>query len=284
MASRLASGPASEAWLNSTTPSGSSPRVATPWAERKSRSSLRGPSCGGRHHTSQATPAKLSQNPACSTASGSASTIASTASASACQAPSGRRPMRAPATTAIISNVRTVGNENPATAAYPAAPASATRAAACGRGSQRPRRGHSHHSGIASQAKNTATMPTWNPEMAIRWVSPTARKRSQSASSRLRVSPSASARTKREDGEATAAVIRAAIASRQASMPAAGASSRADSGARTWPLAAMRCASAWRPASKPPGLDSPRGARSFTANSQRAPGCRPMRGPGSNAP
>jgi len=95
------------------------------------------------------------------------------------------------------------------------------------RGSTWPRPGHSHHTAAANSATAPATRPTWKPEIAIRWVSPAARSVVQSCSSSPRVSPSASARTKRDEGDGTAAAIRADIRPRQASMPRGGPSGRA---------------------------------------------------------
>src|SRR5690606_23895725 len=72
IATRLASGPAAEAWPNKATATGSRPMVATACASTNPRTtppSERG-GVAGRHHSSQATPAKLSQNPAVSAASG----------------------------------------------------------------------------------------------------------------------------------------------------------------------------------------------------------------------
>src|SRR3546814_1809337 len=66
IATRLASGPASDACPNRTTVSGSRPSVATPCADRKSPT-MRLPA-SGRHQASHATPAKLSQKPAVSAA------------------------------------------------------------------------------------------------------------------------------------------------------------------------------------------------------------------------
>ena len=111
---RLANGPASDACPNRMALNGSSPTVATVCADTSIRNGL--PVLRGRHHNNQATPRKLSQKPAPSTASGSNSntTIADNASASAVR--SGRRHTMAPATTAIISAVRTVGNAKPAIA------------------------------------------------------------------------------------------------------------------------------------------------------------------------
>ncbi len=114
LASRFASGPASDAWSNSTAVSGSSPTVATAWADRKPRSQCRR---SGRHPASHATPAKLNQNPAVSIASGSAPSTSRAASASAPVTLAGRRPSLASAITATISTVRTVGRAKPATAA-----------------------------------------------------------------------------------------------------------------------------------------------------------------------
>ena len=116
IATRLASGPASEAWPNSTAVSGSSPSVATHCAVRNPGTS-RCSSTRGRHHTSQATPAKLSQNPAVSSDSGSTRVTATAASASESATRSERRASRATTTTPIISTVRTVGSSQPATAA-----------------------------------------------------------------------------------------------------------------------------------------------------------------------
>src|SRR5690606_17125272 len=117
IATRLASGPASEACPNSTAVSGSRPRVATHCAARKPPTTGWRPPAG-RHQTSQATPAKLSQKPAVSTASGSTSSSAIAASASESPTPIGRRHNRASTTIATISTVRTVGSAKPATAAY----------------------------------------------------------------------------------------------------------------------------------------------------------------------
>ena len=230
-ATRLANGPASEACPNSTTVNGSRPSAATPCAPRNSRRGCCRP-CG-RHHSSQATPAKLSQKPAPSGASGSTSSTAIAASAKASAADCCRRPSRAPSTITIISSVRTVGNANPATAAYTRPPQAAARPAARTRGQRRPSVGHSHHRARANKAKKPAAIPTWKPEIAIRWVRPFARSTFQSASSRPPVSPSASARTKREDGFATADAIRRDMRSRHASIPRPRASLRASSGSRT---------------------------------------------------
>ena len=71
----------------------------------------------GRHQASQATPPKLSQNPAASSDNGSNTRTASIASASTSTRRTWRRARRASTTTAIISTVRTVGNANPAAAA-----------------------------------------------------------------------------------------------------------------------------------------------------------------------
>src|SRR5690606_1910894 len=108
IATRLATGPASEAWPNSTAVRGSRPKVATHWAVRKPGTS-RCSSTLGKHHTSQATPAKLSQNPAVSSDSGSTRVTATAASASESATRSERRAIRATTTTPIISTVRTVG-------------------------------------------------------------------------------------------------------------------------------------------------------------------------------
>lgn len=104
-------GPASEACPNSATVSGNSPIVATACALAKPRSNDVSPR--GRHHTSHATPHTLSQKPAPSRDNGSTTIIAVTASASAAKGDSGRRTRRAPATTAIINVVRTVGSAKP---------------------------------------------------------------------------------------------------------------------------------------------------------------------------
>src|SRR5690606_18113874 len=218
-ATRLASGPASDAAPNSATPSGSSPTVATPWADSRSRTGRRPVS--GRHHSNQATPKKLSQNPAPRIASGSNSRMAIAARASASNMDVDRRLAQTPATTAIIRTVRNVGNAKPETVAYPSAPAKPATAIATGRGHRRPSAGSSHQTADASSAAKPATRPTWNPEIAIRWVSPLARRTSQSSSDKPRVSPSASARTNREAAEGTASAMRPDMRSRQASTPRA---------------------------------------------------------------
>jgi hypothetical protein len=115
----LARGPANEACPNNITVSGNKPRVATACASKKPRNcafQLRSPS-PGRHHSSQATPPKLSQKPGASTDSGSTSNTAIVASANASTARCARRNRRASTTSAIISTVRTVGSAKPATAA-----------------------------------------------------------------------------------------------------------------------------------------------------------------------
>jgi len=116
IATRFATGPASDACPNSTTVNGSSPTVATACAPRKPRNHPRQPRgvspC--RHHSSQATPPKLSQKPGASTDSGSASSIASSARASASAAPWLRRSNRASTAMPIISAVRSVGSASPA--------------------------------------------------------------------------------------------------------------------------------------------------------------------------
>ena len=89
--------------------------LATPCARSRSRTG--DPPARGMHHSSQPTPAKLNQNPADSTHSGSTSSIATAAIASACGIAIDRRVLRARATTAIISSVRTVGSEKPDAAA-----------------------------------------------------------------------------------------------------------------------------------------------------------------------
>ncbi len=114
IASRLASGPTAEAWLNSIVLSGNRPSVATPCADRNSRSLPCQPlPAAGMHQASQATPRKLSQKPADSTASGSKASMTIAASASASTTRTGRRHSRATTTTAIISAVRTVGSAMP---------------------------------------------------------------------------------------------------------------------------------------------------------------------------
>lgn len=155
---------------------------------------------------------------------------------------------------------------------------------ACGRGSDRAHAGNSRHSPPTNSAIALATMPTWKPEIAIRWVSPVARRMCQSSRVSPRVSPSASARTKREEGEATDWPMRAAITSRQASTPAAPASRCARSGRCRWPVAPTRCSSACFSLSNPPGLRRPRGARSLTVSRQRSPARSFKRGPASRVP
>ena len=77
--------------------------------------------------------------------------------------------------------------------------------------------------------------------------------------------------------------IRPAMRSRQASIPAGGASCRAPR-LSTHPVATIRRASALRSASAPPGLASPRGARTRTWKRQREPARRASRGPGRTLP
>jgi hypothetical protein len=101
------------------------------------------------------------------------------------------------------------------------------------RGNTRPSVGQPHHVADTSRAMALAASATCDPEIAIRWVSPAARRMVQSASSRPRVSPSASARTKREVRDGTLAAIRRDIRSRQASMPRGGPSCRGPSSLRT---------------------------------------------------
>ena len=92
--------PANEACPNSTTVSGNRPMVATTCAPTGHAPALqpRGPWSAGRHHSNHATPAKLSQKPAPSTASGSSSRTRMQPSASVSTsragdaATSGRRP------------------------------------------------------------------------------------------------------------------------------------------------------------------------------------------------
>ncbi len=115
MATKLANGPTSDACPNKLTVNGSRPTVATVCADRKPRTMAR--SSDGRHQTSHATPAKLSQKPATSTLSGSHSTTANKASESTCAVEARRRSTLARATTAIINTVRTVGSARPASSA-----------------------------------------------------------------------------------------------------------------------------------------------------------------------
>jgi hypothetical protein len=119
IATMFATGPASEAWPNSITVSGNNPIVATACAPKNPPRCARQPCwpLPGRHHSSQATPPKLSQKPGASTDSGSARSIAINASASVSAARCARRSSRASTTSQIISTVRIVGNANPATAA-----------------------------------------------------------------------------------------------------------------------------------------------------------------------
>ena len=118
-AARLANGPANEAWPNNTTVNGSRPSVATACAAAKSCSSAqrRGPCSAGRHHSNQATPAKLSQKPAPRIASGSSSNSAMQPSARVSASRCRRRRQRAATSTAIITAVRKVGNAKPVIAA-----------------------------------------------------------------------------------------------------------------------------------------------------------------------
>jgi hypothetical protein len=119
MAMMFAMGPASDACPNSITVSGSNPTVATACAPKKPPRCARQP-CSplpGRHHSSHATPPKLSQNPGASTDSGSATSITINASASVSAARCARRSRLASTTSQIISTVRIVGSANPATAA-----------------------------------------------------------------------------------------------------------------------------------------------------------------------
>ena len=115
-ATRFASGPDNDACPNSTTVNGSNPRVATACALASPCNGLRSLP-GGRHHSSQATPPKLSQKPGVSSARGSTSPTAIAASPSASAIPCPRRASRAATITPIISAVRTVGSAKPATAA-----------------------------------------------------------------------------------------------------------------------------------------------------------------------
>jgi hypothetical protein len=101
------------------------------------------------------------------------------------------------------------------------------------RGNTRPSVGHSHQVADTSKAMALAASATCDPEIAIRWVSPAARRMVQSASSRPRVSPSASARTKREVGDGMPVAIRTDMRSRHASMPRGGPSWRGPASART---------------------------------------------------
>lgn len=115
IATRLASGPTSDACPNRLTVSGNRPMVATACADRNPRNIER--SSAGRHHTSHATPAKLSQKPATNTLNGSHSSTANIANARICAVLARRRSTRASATTAIINTVRTVGSARPASTA-----------------------------------------------------------------------------------------------------------------------------------------------------------------------
>ena len=92
------------------------------------------------------------------------------------------------------------------------------------------------------------------------------------ASSRPRVSPSASARMKRAVGVAIASSMRSAMRSRQARRPRARCEFARDATHRDRSRSPrVACASAWRSASKLPGFRKPRGARRRTSNSQRLP-------------
>ena len=261
-ATRLANGPANDAWPNRIALSGSSPSVATPCADRKSRTGRALP-CG-RHHSSQATPRKLSQKPAPSTASGSSSSTAITASASASAARNGRR--HSPrAGNHRDHQHRAHGRQRepgdrrvqPARRASPPAPPRSAR------GQRRASAGHSHHRPRASkreEAGDQADMEAGNRDQVGQAVGaqacPSRRRR------RPRVSPSASARTNREDGAGTAAAMRGGHRLRaRPGVPSRPTAGCARAGSRTYPVAAMRCASACFSLSKPPGLRNPRGAR-----------------------
>jgi hypothetical protein len=114
---RLDNAPTSEASPKNHRVSGSSATVITSCPAESSWMNARRPrprAC--RHNIRNDTPTNDSQKPAASTASGSNSRIAIIASASDCAPLLPRRLQRASATTAIISNVRTVGRPNPARA------------------------------------------------------------------------------------------------------------------------------------------------------------------------
>src|SRR3990167_966726 len=163
---RLATGPGMDACPKNQIVSGSKPSTATPCALRKLRTCPVPRDCG-RHQISQPTPAKLSQKPGASTLRGSNSSTATRASAYDSRPDCGRRNRRAESTTAIISQVRTVGSAKPASAVYAKAENIAANATACGLGRRLPHPGNSRNNADMSSAPRPPTMPTWNPEIAI---------------------------------------------------------------------------------------------------------------------
>ena len=117
----LVSGPRTEVWPKNHNDNGNKPSKAIHWDFKNSficslRLAAIWPGFKGRHQTNQATPTKLSQNPADNTASGSDNKIAIKANAKDCEIRIGRLESFAIPTTAIIKNVRHVGNAKPANA------------------------------------------------------------------------------------------------------------------------------------------------------------------------